>query len=90
MYFVRIPPESKGASVVAITDVNTFCLCPDCGDVVQVNLDDYIKKEGFSLSDSSVMCPRCTEVKKFMDMLMRPLMPETYTKNAEEEMKDEH
>ena len=86
MYFVRIPPESKGASFVAITDVNTFCLCPDCGDVVQIDLDDYIKKEGFSLRDSSVICPRCTEAKKFMEMLMRPLMPETYINDDKEEM----
>ena len=37
MYFVRIPPESNEDGVVAITDLDTFCLCPYCGDVVQVN-----------------------------------------------------
>ena len=89
MYFVRIPPESKEGGVVAITDLDTFCLCPYCGDVVQVNLEEYVSLPEFNLSDTSVLCPRCTSAKRHLNVLLESMLPDILSTMRKERLKNE-
>lgn len=60
MFYLRV--NSGHPRIIGITPANVFSLCPVCGQEVQVNLQDYTAHPAFSLSNSQVMCPRCTAI----------------------------
>lgn len=65
MFYVKTKLNENTAIMIDITDDNVFTKCPDCGNEVQVELDDYVGDEEFELYGSFVFCPECSKRRWF-------------------------
>ncbi len=45
---------------IELNDENVFCICPKCGDEVQVNLEDAFADGEVDLFGTSVLCDECS------------------------------
>ena len=62
MFYVKEKINDAMEVTVEINDENVFCTCPECGDEVQVNLEDLSDADdGLDLYGMAVYCDDCTK-----------------------------
>jgi len=59
MFYVRAHLTDEVSVEVDISNKNVFTRCADCGSEIEVDLDDLIGLEDFSLN-SALCCEKCS------------------------------
>ena len=60
MIYVKAPLNDHAAIEIGIRSDNTFTRCPKCGREVPVDLTEFMEDEGFSVTESEIMCEKCS------------------------------
>lgn len=59
MFYVRARLSDEISVEIDVTNTNVFTRCADCGDELEVDLDELIGLDGFSIS-SELCCRECS------------------------------
>lgn len=59
MFYVKEKLNNAVAVSIELGDENVFCICPNCGCEVNVNLKELFSDENFDLYGTTVYCDEC-------------------------------
>lgn len=62
MFYVKARINDVLEITAEINDDNVFCICPDCGRELEVDLAEIFAKSGSDLYGTAVYCLECSKV----------------------------
>lgn len=63
MFYVKEKVNPSTHITVELHDDNIFCICPECGDEVEIDLVGLFSTGGVDLYGTSVYCEECSKLK---------------------------
>ena len=63
MFYVKEKVNPSTQITVELHDDNIFCICPECGDEVEIDLVGLFSTGEVDLYGTSVYCEKCSKLK---------------------------